>query len=1836
MIQKAYSKHFYVLVIFACAMMMFSQSASAKMAYTPLRGSSSFAGCGYDMLFDRNTSTKWCSASTHEGYDNGWWVIFKTSQPFCPTSYIITTGDDTANYPQRNWKTWKIYGANFNNDKEALKDASDWVLLDEKKNIGLDVIPAASFAEVAFDMSGFNTEAYEYFMIYVNEVQALNPDGGGYLHQMAEFSFVESGGETHEEVTYSALNGTKSGFGDGFSYPSLIDKNKGTKWCATIDHEGYDNGWWIVFKSSEPVSPMYYELTTGDDAKNYYQRNWKSWKIYAANFGADEEATKGAEGWVLIDSKENIGLDQLPAANLITKTFGFSTEVTNEYSYFKIEVTEILDGSCMQMSEFSFGFSWDLADMCDTKYNDYIRYMKEVGQKSLLGAFVSKVEELKIVDSYQAYLVLVNEIEEMLAVVKANIAAYHAYMNEAEHGTHMLEDYADQLSEAGKAKLTSYLKETVQPGTQFANGSYPYIIANCTLSTEEIQAETASLQKMIQGAIKQDDEEPFDVTYTPLAGLTFRNSYQYLFDGDAYTSWDANATDALYGFEHGWWTIFKTSKAIKPTLYFLTTSNMTSTSNWKAWRIYGANFNEDDVSYYTSEDWTSVKDGWVLIDEKRNIGSDQLPLTPYTTCCFNLSEIVTEPYQYFKIVITENLFEDDAAMSEFRFGNNATVARDREEYIADCEAFDTDVVAQKSLIDQYKELLPQLKACDDAPRMLDIYRQLKSLQNAILASTEAYTLYQETISYIQDYLGEATDMTPSPQLNALKTYLNEYIEPNQTYPYGSYVYIIQNRLLGVAEVQNATAQASQMLEDAINVTPDMPIVLSGTPDWQNDKTYVKGKLFDGDRSTKWFMSPVDSNHPAYIIFKMPQAITPAMYTLVTGDDTDKYADRNWKAWQLYAANFESDEAATKDSEEWTLIDQRENIGQDRLPASGLTECYFGFTEGIPDSYQYFKLVITEAYSGQNIQMAEMTFGTEEDYEVFVENKMQEMEIDLDIIAQVSLLAEYETMWNALEEVEDLEEFIARANELLQLKREIYESEVQYLNYLDKREEILAYIDEHPLQGEELQTLLTYLNDYEEPGDVYPNGTFQHVYENHELDNTAIATEISFMEELLRQAIKTGAAAGSDVTMLIENPDFINGLNGWSGSWFLVEGVAERCPVAWCRTREHGSLSQTLTGLKNGIYEVSMHGMFAVEDDYEACAYGATLFAGESIVPLKMAQEDVISFSDAVDLENCYITDVDNPPYDITLQDGYVPTSTTGCSYAFSAGRYENRILAEVKDGTLTLGINAPGIGAGKICRTFAGRFHLTYCGTVEEAGEQITAVLEGQKERAQFLTAYDFDSGSDFASAPSYSSEIRNALQEAASAPSQGGISDMESIARFCDLFRQYDACRKAYYAYLQALAAMDDVVYSDVVYPFSDEEKTAYGEFSAAIWYNIMDGKYTTEEALSQIDLKQSPFYIACYGVQPELVNRAYQIGNVDELRWVAYQVNSGNGKLKACLKNDIDMSTIGSWIPIGTSDKPFAGTFDGQGHAFVNFTMNVTSGDAGLFGYISGATVRNFTIDGTMVCAGAVNAPIASAKASLIEGVHSSLRIDATAAGVTHTAGVVGDLQENSVVDRCAFDGSISVGTDNYDCFGGIAGYTNTGTITNCANYGTITFAHENCYAGGMFGYVNNTNFGGFSNCLAVGTVKRENGESKVAGALCGWLRNYNASVVANNYWLAGCAERASGIADLEVNKRATTEELASGAVCFALNQGQAEDVWFQTIGEDPYPVLDATHGRVVFKDGKYVNDGSGVETIHNVQVIIHNGENEVYDLSGRKVSNDSLPKGVYIVNGQKTLVK
>ena len=114
--------------------------------------------------------------------------------------------------------------------------------------------------------------------------------------------------------------------------------------------------------------------------------------------------------------------------------------------------------------------------------------------------------------------------------------------------------------------------------------------------------------------------------------------------------------------------------------------------------------------------------------------------------------------------------------------------------------------------------------------------------------------------------------------------------------------------------------------------------------------------------------------------------------------------------------------------------------------------------------------------------------------------------------------------------------------------------------------------------------------------------------------------------------------------------------------------------------------------------------------------------------------------------------------------------------------------------------------------------------------------------------------------------------------------------------------------------------------------------------------------------------------------------IATAEDLIAFAAAVNAGesivnwmNADGKVVLLNDIDMSSVTSWTPIGasafswasnalslTSGKMFTGYFDGQGHAIRNFNMvcdNATTGGAwGLFGGLgAGAVVENIVIDQT-----------------------------------------------------------------------------------------------------------------------------------------------------------------------------------------------------------------------------------------------------------------------------------
>lgn len=100
-----------------------------------------------------------------------------------------------------------------------------------------------------------------------------------------------------------------------------------------------------------------------------------------------------------------------------------------------------------------------------------------------------------------------------------------------------------------------------------------------------------------------------------------------------------------------------------------------------------------------------------------------------------------------------------------------------------------------------------------------------------------------------------------------------------------------------------------------------------------------------------------------------------------------------------------------------------------------------------------------------------------------------------------------------------------------------------------------------------------------------------------------------------------------------------------------------------------------------------------------------------------------------------------------------------------------------------------------------------------------------------------------------------------------------------------------------------------------------------------------------------------------PKQEDGVYQISTIQELYWFADHVNNHEQNINAVLANDItvnaDIKTSQDriiWTPVGTSSKPFTGTFDGKGHIISGLVKENSTEPVGLFGVIgSGAKVSN-----------------------------------------------------------------------------------------------------------------------------------------------------------------------------------------------------------------------------------------------------------------------------------------
>ncbi len=1460
------------LALAASLMMLSSQSVMAQyFKLTAIDGMLSYGqtdvshGESYAKLVDASISTKWGGwfdksledekawPINQNGSANKMYIIVKTDEPVVPDFYFLVTGNDTGKNPGRNWKSWKIFGGNFESDDQAVRDVENytgWTLIDDKQN---EPLPAQNFgiANLQFEEADGKT-AYKYFWIEIEESVA----GSEIYLQMAEWGLGTYAGlekyledlasqttTTDQPIKYYPISGDRMGDGSGECLEKLFDGDINTKWGNGLTAKKFGetkNGAHFIVKASRSIAPTYYKLVTGTDNASWNHRNWKNWQIYgiAEADVEDGKPTRESDKWVMLDRKTDVSEEVLPDKNCYAVYFSLSEENTTAYKYFKVEIDETMNGSgYMQMSEFELGDEYTFA----LEKPSVLTAVGEsfdpdaFAEKALLDQASNLYENMKTTTDVVAFFGMNETVNSLFDKINASAKSYDKLVETRKQVLSGIA--AGSLKDAAVAYLTTWADDVnaVAPGEEYPVGNYAYLKVNRQITGEEATVE----YKRISAYMLNNEKNPDDAlypTYEFVRGTDNSDNWgdspiEYLIDGDRdKTKWGTGTGKDRY-------IIFKTDTPIRPTYYGLVTgwdTNSYPDRNWKNWKIWGANFASDDEA-------TKDADGWVLIDNKQNVGTDILKTTNLFESYIYLSEGCAEPYQYFKIEVYHS---GGMQMNEFSFYNTANMFEYREGYVAQFEDYDPEEKpAYRGLTDAYKAKYEELKNTVYAPDVLNFKYQLEDLQKEIAASAELYHKYDSVFTIFK---GLEIESKTYGQWHA--DYISENIAPNAKFINGTNQYIMENCQLNDEGIKAETTYLERIIN---SVQKNLYILLDGhTVGQWGDGFY--GNLIDGIaqnttkkekdpetgeekevevKATKWG-GQADPAGDTYIIFRTFDPVNPFFYTLTTGNDTGSYPDRNWGTWYIYGANFEGDAQATKDADGWVLVDERVDVKQDRLHPVNAQPSYFGFSTETTVPYTYYKVVVTKAYKGDAIQMNELHFGTADEFdELKTSFKDSATEyIESVEFAQQSLIDQFTDSIPNLETCINMEELF-RANYVLeQLREKITSSAALYEELSNKAIEVEDYLNENKLtESEALTKLVNYLTTEGEPSETYPNGTFKTIYNQHELNDSIIAVEIESLQAMKKAAIAVGYGPGMDITDLIVNRSFAkaekvldaNGkevsgtktAEGWNG-YLYSNGTNKEGTMSaaeFCNEQSKANISQTLTNLKNGYYQVKLNAGFRPQGNINSFDYAALAFANDTKTYVPVVRDYMVTskeeaWTGSTADKPIYACDVDGitgvPAVD-SVEVGYVIWGVQGTINAILHDRYEITMVAQVTDGNLTIGLKNEGTIVGGDWLA-AGNFRLTYLGE-QATAEAIAAAAECNAIPAANLISAEAGNPStvaDFKTSPNFSAVQKEALQNVANS------NTVEQLVADGNLFAEITATKAAYYSLCKYADAVENKWY--------------------------------------------------------------------------------------------------------------------------------------------------------------------------------------------------------------------------------------------------------------------------------------------------------------------------------------------------------------------------------------------------------------------------------------------
>lgn len=301
--------------------------------------------------------------------------------------------------------------------------------------------------------------------------------------------------------------------------------------------------------------------------------------------------------------------------------------------------------------------------------------------------------------------------------------------------------------------------------------------------------------------------------------------------------------------------------------------------------------------------------------------------------------------------------------------------------------------------------------------------------------------------------------------------------------------------------------------------------------------------------------------------------------------------------------------------------------------------------------------------------------------------------------------------------------------------------------------------------------------------------------------------------------------------------------------------------------------------------------------------------------------------------------------------------------------------------------------------------------------------------------------------------------------------------------------------------------------------------------------------------DASEPALLAAIAGTQPGGSGTAkdpYQITCAAELIWLRDAVNAGEASTCAELRQDVEYVDE-VWTSIGTSEHPYTGTFNGNGH-----TIRVWLHGWGqaLFGYV-GANAKLTDI-------------------AVTKRQSENYSISASAPLARSNAGTI---------TRCRYSGGMTA----KDSLGGLV-YTNSGTIEACCVYaGRLDGGSRiEMYYSGWAGGIAYENTGTIVNSYFYGDIVQAQSNGTVHDII-GWgaIAYKNSGTVSNCYY---GADRDDGYGGK------TEDQFRGGEVAYLLNGGTARDDWRQNCyagdNSDATPVLDRSHAQVRKTGSSYVS--------------------------------------------------